>query len=693
MNNDALKIGVIGTGLIKVTLTLQALDPYLDRMTVVCSDEQQAKIRMEQYFTASDFSVNGGQFHFSIPSSCDQDNIKITFEDLKSQYFDETYPGGSTSHTSRLNFVKSLHYDAFGTSNNNLYTNLSEASDAQLERRKVGKVGNKAFKFNNAADLTNGNGILTEYPFTLEKYSAAPNTGSFSPMIFTPTDRAPKTGYVFTTDETRYNIGTATAVQHRTYAYYEMLVSIDVAEYEPKVEFTKIYNSTFYVDNNQEKTDAFWGVKVTATDDGGDAGYASTDAIFERISTILNETRKDDANNTDLPASAKQILYLDFSELAGVIQVTTEQQSTMANYLATCASNCLIFMPEGATAPNDNVAYKMESGGFHAANNIIITDKHPFFSPYDIRVSAANYAEYQRLITPKYGEPAQLCTVILPFTINVTEEGTGEGLKYLHTNNDNSGSFYLHQITEGNSLSKGTGDFSDDYVFSGHFGNPRDGFVQTVGETMVAKANVPYVVEVKDAPTTGGGQLSFIAHVSGATVAATPWVSSEPARGIFAGETASATDEGTAINFTHKGTFRGKTIANARTAGEKVFYFAKNYFLNSTSLVEGLTLYIMPFRSFYQYEGDASGVQSFRFVFGENEVDPSDVAALKRNADFAVTAGKGVITLMAKVDSKVAVLSANGTTVNNVSLKAGETRTIQLPAGVYLINGTKIVVR
>ena len=86
-------------------------------------------------------------------------------------------------------------------------------------------------------------------------------------------------------------------------------------------------------------------------------------------------------------------------------------------------------------------------------------------------------------------------------------------------------------------------------------------------------------------------------------------------------------------------------------------------------------------------------MQSFRFVFGENEVDPSDVAALKRNADFAVTAGKGVITLMAKVDSKVAVLSANGTTVNNVSLKAGETRTIQLPAGVYLINGTKIVVR
>lgn len=688
MNNDALKIGVIGTGLIKVTLTLQALDPYLDRMTVVCSDEQQAKIRMEQYFTASDFSVNGGQFHFSIPSSCDQDNIKITFEDLKSQYFDETYPGGATSHTSRLNFVKSLHYNAFGTSNNNLYTNRSEASDAQLERRKVGTVGNKAFKFNNAADLTNGNGILTEYPFTLEKYSADPNLGNFSPMIFTPTDRAPKTGYVFTTDETRYNIGTATAVQHRTYAYYEMLVSIDVAEYEPKVEFTKIYNSTFYVDNNQEKTDAFWGVKVTATDTGGDAGYASTDAIFERISTILNETRKDDANNTDLPASAKQILYLDFSELAGVIQVTTEQQNTMENYLATCAANCLIFLPEGATAPNNNVAYKMESGGFHAANNIIITDKHPFFSPYDIRVSATNYAEYQRQITHQKNGMETLCTVILPFSINLKEQ---DG-KYIHNNNDNTGSFYLHQINETNVLAMGTSAVDYEYGFDGHFGNPRTTYLGAADQTAVAKANVPYIVEVVEAPGVANN-LPFIARVNGATVTATPLGSSESARGIFTGETASASVDGNPINFTHTGTFRGKTIANARTAGEKVFYFSSNLFLNSTTLVSGLTLYILPFRSFYSYEGNASGVSSFRFVFGENENESSDISALKRNADFAVIPGKGSVTLMAKVDNNVNVISANGTTVEKVALKSGEIRTIQLPAGIYLINGTKIVVR
>ena len=85
MNNDALKIGVIGTGLIQGTLTLQALDPYLDQMKVVCTDPQVANaggLRITQNFTASDFSVNGGEFHFSLPTECNNHTVKITFEDL-----------------------------------------------------------------------------------------------------------------------------------------------------------------------------------------------------------------------------------------------------------------------------------------------------------------------------------------------------------------------------------------------------------------------------------------------------------------------------------------------------------------------------------------------------------------------------------------------------------------------------------
>ena len=164
LNNDAVKFGVKGIGLVRATLTMQALDPYLDMMTVVCQDEQQEKIRMTETFTASDFSVSGGEFYFYLPDELKNDNVKITFEDLKSKYFDETYKGGSANHTSRINFVKSEHYNAFGESSNSVYNNRPEAASSEpLERLEVGTVGTAKFKFNNADEVGTTGGTYQEF--------------------------------------------------------------------------------------------------------------------------------------------------------------------------------------------------------------------------------------------------------------------------------------------------------------------------------------------------------------------------------------------------------------------------------------------------------------------------------------------------------------------------------------------------
>ena len=131
LNNDAVKFGVIGQGLVRATLTIQALDPYLDKMTVWCNDEDEPEIRMFREFNASDFSVNGGEFDFYLPDDCINDKVAITFEDLQSKYFDDTYPtynAETAPHYSRLNFVRSAHYDAFGTTTNVIYSNTSEAA-------------------------------------------------------------------------------------------------------------------------------------------------------------------------------------------------------------------------------------------------------------------------------------------------------------------------------------------------------------------------------------------------------------------------------------------------------------------------------------------------------------------------------------------------------------------------------------
>ena len=71
----------------------------------------------------------------------------------------------------------------------------------------------------------------------------------------------------------------------------------------------------------------------------------------------------------------------------------------------------------------DNYAYQTISGSFKAGNNIVLTDKEPFFAPYDIQVDATHYAEYKRLITKdKYGKQTW-GTVILPFTLKDLKDG------------------------------------------------------------------------------------------------------------------------------------------------------------------------------------------------------------------------------------------------------------------------------
>lgn len=327
LNNDAVKIGVIGTGLIQGTLTLQALDPYLDQMQVVCSDKDLPLIRMEQGFTASDFSVSGGEFHFALPADCEGHEVAITFENLKSNYFDETYTGVPKGH-SRINFVKSDHYNAFGTSNNNIYSDTDEAANATEERLKVGVVGTTKFKFNNADEVGTGGGILKENAFSLENYAASPNNDSFDVMEFQNVSSTSQNlkRYVFTTDETRYNISPATATQHRAYAFYEMHVFVETGAYEPKVKFTKVYDKTLYMDKDEDgkdkaATDAFYGAEITT--DQADGGYSSTSEIFKVINEAI-ENGVDDFGNTDVPADSKKILYLDFSQLAGVYQLTTD---------------------------------------------------------------------------------------------------------------------------------------------------------------------------------------------------------------------------------------------------------------------------------------------------------------------------------------------------------------------------------
>lgn len=703
LNNDAVKFGVKGTGLVRAKLTLQALDPYLYTMKVICNDSDVPAIKLDETFTATDFSVSGGEFFFHVPSTTE--NVNITFEDLNSNYFDETYDGGSTTHTSRINFVNSLHNQEFGkweTKSNNIYSNITEAAadkSSVKERLKVGVVGTAKFKFNNADEVGTSGGTLTEYPFTFAKYEASPNNGSFSTMNYAVTAQDQvRTRYVFTTDETRYNIAPTTAVQHRAYAFYEMKVHVQSVNYDPKFKFTKIYDNSLYIDDDKNThNDAFYGVEVTAsyneTVNGQTVtkpGYAATDIIFQGIKKIIETTKVDDFGNTDLPTASTQILYLDFSKLKGVYEITTQDHHSMDEYSATNAKNCLIFLPMGQSAPNDNTAYLLDDGvTFRAANNIVITDQNPFYSPYDITVPGEKWVQYDRKVTPADGYAnVSHASVLLPFTITLGADGQFQSKD---KDGNNVGSpFKLSTMNSGDALAmvKRT-DSNYDYL------QENVAYFTELAANTTTEANKPYMVTINGEQTDN---YNFYVRAKGSDIKATPASMNDNSatNGIFTGDTSSGKVDGTEYILTPTGTFMGMQIDKASEANPAVFYFSKDCFVTTKTLAQGRPLLIPPFRSYYTYPySNNAKMTSFRIVFGENEEmgGTNGINDLRGDADLAVIPGKGVITLVAKIDKDVTIHAVNGQTVDKCNLKAGETRTVAVPAGVYVINGVKMVVK
>ena len=72
---------------------------------------------------------------------------------------------------------------------------------------------------------------------------------------------------------------------------------------------------------------------------------------------------------------------------------------------------------------------------------------------------------------------------------------------------------------------------------------------------------------------------------------------------------------------------------------------------------------------------------------------PTGIKSLDKNPDLMVAPGNGMITLTSTIDQNVRVNSTSGVLVNNAKMQAGETRTINVPAGIYVINGVKIIVK
>ena len=195
LNNDAVKfkISELANGcqaLVDVTLHLESLNPYIDKMDIVCHDDinpatNKPNLELTQTFSSNDFSVSGGKFVFYVPADYSDVPLTFTFSDLYSKYGDNTYYDDvehmKMNGNARYSFVTSDYFkkvsgnqvsgiDGFPV-NGGLYdTSKYDPNEEYKTKVFTSTAGNVRFKFNNAEDLASSTGSLIEYPFSANTY-------------------------------------------------------------------------------------------------------------------------------------------------------------------------------------------------------------------------------------------------------------------------------------------------------------------------------------------------------------------------------------------------------------------------------------------------------------------------------------------------------------------------------------------
>ena len=680
LNNDAVKFEVSGLApdtkaLVTFELTLEALDPFVNSIDIICHSLKADGPTLMQQFTSNDFQVSGGKFIFYVPKDFmgDTEKCKFTFENLYSKYGDSTYPNGTATHHARYYFAKSDYYNTFGDGKQYMSTGNENASD----KVNTKMCGDQPFKYSNIDNLNNDNTgaaptTLEEYPYSENLYTS--QGGTFTENIEIAVNDSKKC-YLFTGDETRWNVAPTTAMEHRYYAYYLMDLRLIVKDYKAKCELTKLYDNTCYNLDGTDTDKPMYGGKFIALD--AETGQKIPTGNAYLTVPMMHQALKDALyggnGEQGVGATGKQVLYLDYTDLYSVHIPNKAEMNEMKSKLN---PNCLLYFPERSNYNEDNYIQKTKSGDFRACKNIVITDRQPFYAPYKITVPNENYATYKREITiPKNGKVAH-ASIILPFTLSLKNG--------VHTNTTADGcSFKVTKMRPINCL---TLDKPEDASAKNYYASAKFDFVG--GNS--TEANVPYMVEVINAPEDGN--ISFIATQYGSDVMATKGTLDEP-KYTYPGEKATGTIAGTTYNFSNFGSYAGKKI-DRQTAD--VFYFSGNMFLSSRNLRPSYQyVYVYPFRAYYLYNRSSQGSKEmvgFDVITDDVDWQTTGITDLTREADLVLQTGKGYITATATKSVRFNIYNANGMKVETVTLNAGQSRMKTLPAGLYVVNGTKVIV-
>lgn len=670
INNDAIKLqveGLEGDNLAYVCLEVQleALNPYIDKMDIVCTQGDGEK-QIKNHYLADDFTIGtNGMVDFSVPTNFGTENLRFTFEGLHSKNADETYgPLGTQGEYSRYHFVKSKYYNLIGE---NLQDHRADAADyPYADKLVVSVAGDKAFTCNNSDNFKagmsgDGTFVYEEYRYSNDKYRVQ---GGVWREITVNSGPDYVDHYLIVCDETRYNIAPTTTPRHAYYAYYSTSMRLNREDYKPEITYTRLYNNAML--ENGFDNDFYAGVKVTLKDNSGNALPEGTGYVYAKQ---VIDKMKETANGR--PVDLSHVLYVDLSNVNTVIMSENDAAiGKLSDIKALVGENALIYLPQGVTASLHNVATKSEAGDdFNAENDIVLTDKLPFYSLYDIRVNANNEVVYNRTMI-KDNNTNKWVSVVMPFTLAL-DPGTGT-----YSQPADGGEFTFYTMIANKSFSS-TG---ERYEVNGHF-TPCLGVSKT-------EANKPYLVNIEKYPGSAtDDNVMFTLRQRGTTIVKTPSLSP------LDGETAQGSVDGSDMLLVNRGTYSGEKIAKDKG----VFYFNKDRFVSSQNLDERCSdVYVLPFRTWYDRVGSPNRAVRYIRISTEpntNTTNISQVAVDAVDAGFDCSANSGMLTVKATKDVRVSVRAINGKTLGVAMLRAGDSRTFSLPNGIYVVNGTKVMVR
>lgn len=678
INNDAIKLQIEGLeegqeAFVCFQVQLEALNPYIDKMDITCTQPSGEQALKKQYL-ADDFTIGtDGKVDFGVPSNFGTTGLKFAFDGLHSKSADETYPAGQVGEYSRYHFVMSDYYKHIGE---NLQDHRSDAADYDCTKKiRVDEAGDKAFRCNNS-DLFKA-GTTGSATFYYEEYrysNAAYNTqgGQWKEMVVNNGDDYVKR-YIVVCDETRYNIAPTTTPRHAIYAYYSTDLKLTTVDYKPEITYTKVYDDAV-IPTGPDKN-YYVGATLRLKDKAGSllpegTGYAFTKQIIDQINADIA------AHKTNAPVDANHVLYFDASKVNSLLFSSNNAEwGQLEDLKRDLGMNALIFLPTGVTDNHDNVATKSLSGDdFIAENNIVLEDQWPFYSPYDIRINAANEVSYKRFVANN-NDTKQWVSIVLPFTVAVNTEGQ-------YINEDDKCDFTFFKMNTTNAFSKPNQ--SGELIFTdidAHF-SPYTGVETT-------QPNDAYIVRIDRAEMTEkDAKLMFILRQRGSTIVKTP-----VGRTIH-GIASSGTIDGQNIELTPQATFSGAEVDKAKG----IFYFNKDKFVSSLALNISNTVKVLPFRSYYDCTGMGTGKRNIRYINislepNNTPTDIQEVTSKATNAGFVFSSQAGQLTVKATKDLRVNVRNVSGQTIDVKALKAGESHSVKLPSGIYVVNGTKVMVR